>query len=216
MSYGFEVYNDAGALQIDSDNKTTLFSDIRNIDGLTDNGYYKIDNPFGGSYPFGFLKPADTPVPGYLYWFRLNAGAFAMPGAFSFQNGSGQIIRTTRNLGVESGYLDVMNGNGDLIWSAKSAGRVPRIRGFIDLSANSPVDNQVVSFSPGFNPWILMNMVPGNISDDGEVTGYSGLLIKWTGSQIQVKYVSRYQNTFSQSFGGRGGLKIPYAYFQGY
>lgn len=36
MSYGFEVYNDAGALQIDSDNKTTLFSDIRNIDGLTD------------------------------------------------------------------------------------------------------------------------------------------------------------------------------------
>jgi hypothetical protein len=48
MSYGFEVYNDAGALQIDSDNKTTLFSDIRNIDGLTDNGYYKIDNPFGG------------------------------------------------------------------------------------------------------------------------------------------------------------------------
>ncbi len=216
MSYGFEVYNDAGALQIDSDNKTTLFSDIRNIDGLTDNGYYKIDNPFGGSYPFGFLKPADTPVPGYLYWFRLNAGAFAMPGAFSFQNGSGQIIRTTRNLGVESGYLDVMNGNGDLIWSAKSASRVPRVRGFIDLPANSPVDSQIVSFSTGFNPWILMNMVPGNISDDGESTGYSGLLIKWTGSEIQVKYTSKYQKNFSQSFGGRGGLKIPYAYFQGY
>ncbi|ULI52979.1 hypothetical protein HUZ42_26240 (plasmid) [Klebsiella pneumoniae] len=175
-----------------------------------------MDNPFGGSYPFGFLKPADTPVPGYLYWFRLNAGAFAMPGAFSFQNGSGQIIRTTRNLGVESGYLDVMNGNGDLIWSAKSASRVPRVRGFIDLPANSPVDSQIVSFSPGFNPWILMNMVPGNISDDGESTGYSGLLIKWTGSEIQVKYTSKYQKTFSQSFGGRGGLKIPYAYFQGY
>lgn len=54
MSYGFEVYNDAGALQIDSDNKTTLFSDIRNIDGLTDSGYYQINNPFGGSYPFDF------------------------------------------------------------------------------------------------------------------------------------------------------------------
>ncbi|MCP5581319.1 hypothetical protein NL290_27960, partial [Klebsiella pneumoniae] len=86
--------------------------------------------------------------------------------------------------GVESGYLDVMNGNGDLIWSAKSASRVPRVRGFIDLPANSPVDSQIVSFSPGFNPWILMNMVPGNISDDGESTGYSGLLIKWTGSEI--------------------------------
>ena len=49
-----------------------------------------------------------------------------------------------------------------------------------------------------------MNMVLGNISDDGESTGYSGLLIKWTGSEIRVKYTSKYQKTFSQSFGGRG------------
>jgi hypothetical protein len=74
MSYGFEVYNDAGALQIDSDNKTTLFSDIRNIDGLTDNGYYKIDNPFGGNTRLVF-KASRHATPGYLYWFRLNAGA---------------------------------------------------------------------------------------------------------------------------------------------
>lgn len=216
MTYGFEVYNDAGALQLDSENKTTLFSDIRDISGLTDIGYYAIDNPFGGKYPFGFLKPADTPTPGYLHWFRLNAGAFAMPGAWSFQNNSGQIIRTTRNLSVESGYLDVMNGIGDLIWSAKSANRVPRIRGFIDLPANSPVDSQVISFTPGFNPWILLNATPGNISDDGETVGYSGLLIRWTGSQIQVKYARQRQKSFSESFGGRGGLRIPYALFPGY
>lgn len=216
MTYGFEVYNDAGALQIDSENKTTLFSDIRDISGLTDIGYYMIDNPFGGKWPFGFLKMSDWPTPGYLHWFRLNPGAFAMPGALCFQNNSGQIIRTTRNLGVESGYLDVMNGNGELIWSAKSANRVPRIRGFIDLPANSPVDNEIISFTPGFNPWILMNAVPGNISDDGEVTGYSGLLIKWTGSQIQVKYTRKLQNRFSEAFGARGGLRIPYALFPGY
>ncbi|WP_410505187.1 hypothetical protein [Klebsiella pneumoniae] len=105
MSYGFEVYNDAGALQIDSDNKTTLFSDIRNIDGLTDSGYYQINNPFGGSYPFGFLKPSDMPVPGYLYWFRLNAGAFAMPGAFSFQNGSDKSSGQLETLGLKVGIL---------------------------------------------------------------------------------------------------------------
>lgn len=216
MNYGFGVYNDAGALQIDSENKTTLFADIREISGLTDIGYYNIDNPFGGSYPFGFLKIDDSPKPGYLHWFRLNQGAFAMPGAASFQNNSGHIIRTTRNLGIDSGYLDVRNANGDLIWSARSANRVPRIRGFIDLPANSSVDNDVISFTPGFNPWILMNCVPGAISDDGEVTGYSGLIIRWTGSQIQVKYVRKYQNSFSQAFGGRGGLRIPYALFPGY
>lgn len=216
MSYGFEVYNDAGALQLESDNKSTLFSDIRNITGVTDAGYYNIKNPFGGGYPFGFLKTDDQPTPGYLHWFRLNTDAFAMPGAWSFQNNSGQIIRTTRNLSMESGYLDVWNANGELVWSAKSANRVPRIRGFIDLPANSPVDNQVVSFTPGFNPWILMNAVPGNISDDGEVVGYSGLIIKWTGAQIQVQYVRNKQNSFAQTFVGRGGLRIPYALFPGY
>lgn len=112
MSYGFEVYNDAGALQIDSGQANNTFSDIRNIDGLTDSGYYQINNPFGGSYPFGFLKPSDMPVPGYLYWFRLNAVPSPCLAAFNFQNGSGQIIRTTRNSRVESGYPgDVMNGN---------------------------------------------------------------------------------------------------------
>lgn len=44
MSYGFEVLNDAGAVMVDSDNRTTLFADIRNITGTTDNGYYMIKN----------------------------------------------------------------------------------------------------------------------------------------------------------------------------
>lgn len=213
MTIGFEVYNDAGALQIDSDNRTTLFSDVRDITGVTDIGYYYIPNPFGGDYPFGFLKPSDTPAPGYLHWFQLNPGAFCMPGALSFQNNSGRLIRTSRNIGIESGFLDVSDSQGNLVWSAKSADRAPRIKGFIDLPANANVDNQVISFTPGFNPWILLNSVPGNISDDGEVTGYSGLVIKWTGSQIQVKYVYKYQNNFANSFGKRGGLKIPYAIF---
>lgn len=213
MTIGFEVYNDAGALQIDSDNRTTLFSDVRNITGVTDTGYYHIPNPFGGDYPFGFLKPSDMPAPGFLHWFQLNPGAFCMPGALSFQNNSGRLIRTSRNIGIESGFLDVRDSQGNLVWSAKSADLAPRIKGFIDLPANANVDNQVISFTPGFNPWILLNSVPGNISDDGEVTGYSGLVIKWTGSQIQVKYVNKYQNNFANSFGKRGGLKIPYAIF---
>jgi hypothetical protein len=61
-----------------------------------------------------------------------------------------------------------------------------------------------------------MNAVPGNISDDGTVTGYSGVIIRWTGSELQARYVSKYQNTFANSFGKRVGLRIPYAQFADY
>lgn len=144
MSYGFELFNNAGAVMVDSDNRTTLFSDIRNITGLTDVGYYQVKNPFGGDYPFGFLPNNSWPQPGYLYWYQLNPGAFAMAGAWCFQNNSGRIIRTSRNVAIQSGYLDVLNASGQLVWSAKSAELAPRIRGFIDLPANSPVDSSTV------------------------------------------------------------------------
>jgi len=216
MSYGFELFNDAGAVMVDSDNRTTLFSDIRNITGLTDIGYYQVKNPFGGDYPFGFLPSNSWPQPGYLYWYQLNPGAFAMPGAWCFQNNSGRIIRTSRNVAIQSGYLDVLNASGQLVWSAKSAELAPRIRGFIDLPTNSPVDSSTVSFNVNFNPWILMNALPGNISDDGAVVGYSGLITKWTGTQIQCRYVSKKQPTYAQSFGVRGGLRVPYAQFTNY
>lgn len=216
MAMGFEVYNSAGALQVDSQHRNTLVSDVRNITGLTDIGYYMIKNPFGGDYPFGFLKPADNPVPGYLYWVQLNPGAFCFPGAQSFQNNSGRILRTSRSVPIQSGYLDVLDPNGNLVWSAKSANLAPRIRGFLELKPNSNVDNVTVSTSPGFNPWFLMNAVPGNISDDGTVNGYSGVIIRWTGSELQARYVSKYQNTFANSFGKRVGLRIPYAQFADY
>ncbi|CZV80648.1 Uncharacterised protein [Enterobacter hormaechei] len=39
MAMGFEVYNSAGALQVDSQHRNTLVSDVRNITGLNRHGF---------------------------------------------------------------------------------------------------------------------------------------------------------------------------------
>ncbi|MGQ7172706.1 hypothetical protein ACUOCP_46010, partial [Escherichia sp. R-CC3] len=76
------------------------------------------------------------------------------------------------------------------------------------------LQNNTFSITPGFNPWILVNNCPGNLSDDGETVGYSGLALKWTGSQLQGRYISSNQRNWSQTMQGRG-LRIPIARFVG-
>jgi hypothetical protein len=115
---------------------------------------------------------------------------------------------------MQSGYLDVFDTGGNLIWSAASASKMPRVVGFFDVPANYDLQNNTLSVSLSFNPWILVNNCPGNLSDDGTVTGYSGIVLKWTGSQLQGRYISKNQRSWSQTFQGRG-LRIPIAQFVG-
>ena len=210
---GFEVYNSAGKLLVDSQNRSTLFYDQRALGVVTDKGAYRVNSPFGDGSTLGFTQQSFW-NDGRLRWLQLSTNKYGFPGADMLEDNAGSMIRTARNIGLQSGYLDVFDSAGSLIWSAASASKMPRVVGFFDVPANYDLQNNTFSVSLSFNPWILVNNCPGNLSDDGTVVGYSGVVLKWTGSQLQGRYISNNQRNWSQTFQGRG-LKIPIAQFVG-
>ena len=210
---GFEVYNSAGKLLVDSQNRSTLFYDQRALGAVTDKGAYRVNSPFGDGSTLGFTQQSFW-NDGRLRWLQLSTNKYGFPGADMLEDNAGSMIRTARNIGLQSGYLDVFDSAGSLIWSAVSASKMPRVVGFFDVPANYDLQNNTFSVSLSFNPWILVNNCPGNLSDDGTVVGYSGVVLKWTGSQLQCRYISNNQRNWSQTFQGRG-LKIPIAQFVG-
>lgn len=213
---GFEVLNNAGVTVINSDQKHTIFENIYTpqIIGV---GNYNFSTLFGEMRTLGNIMVNQIKQDGWLYWvqFVTNNG-WGYPGADMFLPGSIRIIRTSRTKGVTSGYCDVFDAGGQLIWSAASAGTMPRIMGFLEVAPSFPLESQIASVTPGFNPFFLWNCCYGELSDDGLTLGYSGNLMRWTGSQLQTTWIRRNQKSFSEIFTGRGNLKIPYARFQGY
>lgn len=213
---GFEILNDSGSTIINSDQVHTLF-DAVDTPGIGPTGDYNLDTPFGSLQELGFTAANWTTKVDYLYWIQLTTNnAWCFPGGQMFKPGTFRIIRTSRLKAIQSGFCDVFDATGKLIWSAASAGTMPRIMDYVDIDQNYNLNANVVSITPGFNPFFLMNQCPGNISDDGTVIGYSGLFVKWTGSQLQFGYRSRYQRTYQQVFNGRGNFRLPLAKFQGY
>ena len=210
---GFEVYNSNGKLLVDSQNRSTLFYDQRSLGAVTDKGFYRVDSPFGDGSTLGFTQQQFW-NDGTLRWLKLDVNKYGLPGAELLEDNAGSMIRTTRNIGMQSGYLDVFDSAGNLIWSAASASRMPRVVGFFDVPANYDLQNNTFVLNLSFTPWILVNNCPGNLSDDGGVTGYSGIALKWTGSQLQGRYISKNQRSWSQTLQGRG-LRIPIAQFAG-
>lgn len=211
---GFQAWNSAGVLTIDGTTKPAMISSYNSFGTMTDQGYYQIDNPFVNAYSFGYLPQNFYPNPS-ARWIRLNAGQACFPGADQFMPSSGGMMVSSQNNGVSSGYLDVFDGGGSLIWSAASAASVPRILDFIDIPAGYDLQNNTYSKSLSFQPWFLQNACPGNISDDGTVVGLSGVVIYWTGSAIQVRYVVKNQRAYSATL-QNVGLRIPLAYFTAY
>ncbi|MBY6289493.1 hypothetical protein K5X92_00665 [Enterobacter bugandensis] len=210
---GFEVYNSAGKLLVDSQNRSTLFYDQRSLGAVTEKGFYRVDSPFGDGSTLGFTQHQFW-NDGNLRWLQLDANKYGLPGADLLEDNAGRMIRTTRNIGMQSGYLDVFDAGGNLIWSAASASKMPRVVGFFDVPASYDLQNNTFTINLGFNPWILINNCPGNLSDDGGATGYSGIALRWTGSQLQGRYISKNQRNWSQILQGRG-LRIPIAQFVG-
>ena len=210
---GFEVYNESGKITVDSDNRGTLFYDQRTLGTVQSKGAYRIDSPFGDGSTLGYT-PQEFWNDGNLRWLQLSPNKYGMPGAEILEDYAGMMIRTSRNAALESGYLDVFNGAGELIWSAVSASKMPRIMDFFDVPPGYDLQNNTFIVTPGFNPWILVNNCPGNLSDDGTVVGYSGITLKWTGSQLQGRYISKNQKSWGQTLQNQG-IRIPLAQFVG-
>lgn len=213
---GFEVFNNAGVVQINSDQKHSIFDSIY-TPGMLNTGDYNLATKFGNISELAYLNANSTKRDGFLHWIQFTGNnQWGFPGSDLFKPGSIRVIRTSRSKGHTSGYCDVFDASGQLIWSAVSASTMPRIIGFLEVAGNYNLMDNIVSVTPGFNPFFLWESCCGEMSTDGVVSGYSGNLMRWTGSQLQTTWIVRNQRNFNEIFNGRGNLKIPYARFQGY
>ncbi|MCE0491003.1 hypothetical protein LU196_13230 [Pantoea sp. Mb-10] len=198
---------------VDSESKGTYFRDVINYADITDVGYYDIKCQLGNSVDMGYVAAA-PPIDGSLKWFKPNEGSrifFNGDSDWGTQN-AGVVARTRSDIVVESGYRDVFNAAGQLVWSAVMAAKIPRIVGFFDIPANYPLDSTVYSQNIGANTFILVSALSyGNINDDGgSSTGYSGMYFRFSGGVLQCQWVSKLQNTWASSLGPYG-VRIPYA-----
>lgn len=67
-----------------------------------------------------------------------------------------------------------------------------------------------------WDPWFCWSQCPGNLSDDGETIGYSGIVIRRNSStSFSLQYVSKNQKTYRQAM-GNNGFQIALATFTGY
>ena len=207
---GYQVFNSAGALVVDADYKGTYYKDTVTYTGLTDIGYYNISCQLGNSTDMGHVINS-VALDDHLRWFKPNNNAkMFFTGPDWMTANAGSMARTRSDLPVESGYRDVFNSSGELIWSAVMAAKIPRILGFFDIPANFDLDNTVYSQSIGADVWILVSSIPGgNISDDGAVTGFSGPFFKFTNGTLQCQWVNQNQLTWANSLKPYG-LRIPY------
>ena len=213
---GFQVYNSAGALTIDSNNKSVVTSQVLGMPALTDTGFWLINSAFGNGSTLGYLPLNYLPSTG-LRWFQPQVdGKYFFAGSSLYEAGMGRFMMCSNTGNISSGYLDVFDGNGSLIWSAASASQMPRIQGFFDIPAGYDLSTAITLNSPIANPWICISQCPGNIAAAEATSGYSGILIKrYNATQFGIQYVNRLQKSYTQAM-GNNGLRIALASFTGY
>lgn len=218
MAAGFEIYNEAGSVVIDAEHRHTVFDNTR-VPSITDVGYFNGNTPFGNLNTVGFADGASNVSPylrsGMICWARLNPGAWCVPGAALYQPGTVQFLYTKYNYSIAGGYLEVYDSSGSLTWSANGVSDMPRVTQYVDIPAGHDLQNNVLSFGVSYNPWIPVSSLPGWLTTDESLTTYTAAVIRWTGGEIQVGWISKSALTYNQIFQGRGNLRFPVAMFNG-
>lgn len=214
---GFQLYNSAGYLTIDSESKGTVVSKYKTMPTLSSVGDPTgARTAFGNGSTLGYL-PYNffTDMQG-LRWFQFTrTNSYCFPGAEAYEVGSGRFMSTTTGT-LQSGYLDVYDAAGSLVWSAAGASTMPRITDFLTIPAGYDIQSNVLSMNLSYNPWICISQAPGNYSPDPEgPLGASGFQFRWTGTQLQVLWFTVNQRSWLQLFPSNQ-YKIALARFQGY
>ncbi|ELY2743505.1 hypothetical protein SMC28_004218 [Cronobacter turicensis] len=222
---GFEVRNSAGSVTVNSDYSSPRLlryeatpkmgttgdwggtipdmGKLESLSALEDSVIYE-----NGKYRQNYHKP------GQLMWFRLGVGAWGLPGADYFIPNQVNLAFTSMSAPIESGYLDVFDGSGKLIWSAKSAATTPRITGFINVPAGFDLLTRTLSVSVPGRPFFPSDMFPGLLSDNGEgVGGRSSLAIKQQSGSVLLRYDAYNNPPYTEMPLYSRGFKIPYAIF---
>jgi len=206
---GFQSFNTAGAKVVDSDFLGTYYRDSKAYGSITDAGYFSINTPIGNATDMGFAVgpyPNDT----NLQWFKFNNNGKVIFGYPYMTTNAGTMARTGYDVATSSGYLDVFNAAGKLVWSAVTAAKVPRVTGFFEIPANYDLDNVAYSQNIGTNTWLLASNCPGNLSADEMGSGYSGLFFRFSGGTLQAVWINQNQASWAGTLKPYG-LKIPFA-----
>lgn len=174
-----------------------------------------------------------------VYWFAVNAGGEVFLGDtingysgnkknvnFGYRSGSGKIRPLARgNLSSLSGYLDVFDSSGQLIWSAASIAIAPRVLDviYIPETYNVNMQNIVVdlsSYGVPVDKIYFANPGQGRVSLDEFFFDYTGLYLKRVGNLVYILPGQRVGNTYPKdqrkvgNVFGYGGIYIPIAYIQ--
>ncbi len=215
---GFEYYNSHGVLTIDSNNKSIGISQYMGNPGLIDIGSVRFvsGTAFGDGSNLGWLPDNFFPSSGMRWWRPLANGGWGMPGGGLYTPGSGDFMVTSPYTALQSGFLDVFDGGGNLVWSAASAGSMPRIIEFFSVGAGYDLTNGATFQTSFANPWICSSQWPGESSGAGDSGGYSGIIIRRNNAQnFTLYYINRNQNNYLTAMGNYG-INIALAYFTGY
>ncbi|EKK4082800.1 hypothetical protein PNF79_003478 [Cronobacter dublinensis] len=222
---GFEVRNSAGSITVNSSYASPRLLNYVASPRMGTTG------DWGGTIPdmgklesLAYLEDSITQSgttytqnyhkPGQIMWFRLAVGAWGLPGADYFIPGKVNLAFTRMDVPVESGYLDVFDSSGKLIWSAKSAATTPRIIGFINVPAGYDLLNKTLSVAVPGTPFFPSDMFPGLLSDNGEgVGGRSSLAIKQQSGSVLLRYDAYNNPPYTEMPLYSRGFKIPYAIF---
>lgn len=155
---GFSVFNDRGELIIDSTIKNIgtvstqpigeiigwYNSSVTNAPSWVDKDIGVTSLPdMGGQVPLTLLRPND--------------GACGC-GETYYSKNAGDLIHLRNDYSIDTGYLDVFDADGNLIWSANSAAKVPRVTKVINVTAQQIKDG-TSQFYIG-NGCLMMNGLP--------------------------------------------------------
>ncbi|EOH9269561.1 hypothetical protein ACMEBS_003468 [Salmonella enterica] len=218
MAAGFQAFNARGALTIDSTNKSIVTSQVLGMQRLIDVGYYIFgNNSIGNGQTLGFTGLNQWPTKEGIRWCQLLVdGTYCFPGAELYEQDRARFMISSNTTPLQSGYFDVFNASGQLVWSAASAGTMPRIQDFFNVPAGHDLGTAITLNTSFPNPWFCVSQCPGNISDDGTVAGYSGILIRRNNAQsFTLQYINRNQKNYTQAM-GNNGIRIALASVTGY
>ncbi|UYL86147.1 hypothetical protein [Acinetobacter phage vB_AbaM_CP14] len=151
---GFNVFNDRGELIIDSTVKNIGTVAVQSIGTITPSQGAARPAWFVGDLGIPKLPVIDGKIP--LTLLRPNDGCGGCGESFYTAYG-GDLIHLRQDYSVESGYLDVFDPSGNLIWSAISASKVPRVVNVINVTAQQIKDGVEVYIG---NSCIMMNGWP--------------------------------------------------------
>lgn len=133
-------------------------------------------------------------------------------GAGTFSTNCGTLYQLRQDYPVSSGYLDVFNESGELIWSAASAGKVPRVTQVIHITYEELISNdkEGIEIDIGIGSGFLVDNIIGSLDINPGPTGTTArwFAMYWKYNQGKLKMCFRWRHDGSPEPGMVRALRL--------